>query len=181
MVNTPYRTNPPSSGGTVTRFDKNLRLGEHNNAHTLFEDAALTLTKWNRIYSITFVRTFSEHAPSHEGRLSVSRAIVGSREPIEAEYLKEVHSATGTNPVRGGQHRCGSYTITLITVAFGVPVFAFHHALLCCEEEVLHWRLHPRSMRGFPTSRKPNIKRWWIHLEDANYPVETPPTSPWLN
>ena len=70
-------------------FERSLRLKQHNNPDILYQDATLTLAKWEnaRDPAIELLAAFLQHAPSEQ---SIAQDIVALREPIEAEYYETV-------------------------------------------------------------------------------------------
>ena len=91
------------------------------------------------------------------------------RLPLDATTSTQKLDSVTTSLLTNGHSPVNSHSLSPLSHS-AFRFFAFHHGLLCCEEEVLHWRLCTCPMRGFPAAQKPDIKRWWIHLEDANHP-----------
>jgi len=72
-------------------FPQDLRLDRYpHDADILYEDAILTLTRWEHVSDILFVGAFLKHAPSRDGQLYVAQNIVDLRRPVEEKYRDEV-------------------------------------------------------------------------------------------
>ena len=80
-------------------FEQNLRLKQHDDPDVLYQDATLTLAKWEntRDPAIELVAAFLQHSPSKYGQSSIAQDIVTLRKPIEVEYLGMVGEAIRYN------------------------------------------------------------------------------------